>query len=180
MYNFEDEPNWTSMRRALTAGNPDAIIAFSPGVKPFICTQGGSDFTGGESAHAFEVGKWRKVPQLSLDPTPEEVDGAQYHVLTFLGKFWGDGEPRFPDAFVGGGMGSTLYTVHWWVVPGTSMSKPRFNELERGKPVKTCPEFSEGSESMIFAGCAKRRFGLVAGHSVQSNSELRADYGTEG
>ena len=45
MYNFEDEPNWTSMRRALTAGNPDAIIAFSPGVKPFICTQGGSDFT---------------------------------------------------------------------------------------------------------------------------------------
>jgi hypothetical protein len=25
------------------------------------------------------------------------VDGAQYHVLTFLGEYWGRGEPRFGD-----------------------------------------------------------------------------------
>ena len=33
MYRFDDEPNFASFARALKAGNPEAIVAFNPGVK---------------------------------------------------------------------------------------------------------------------------------------------------
>jgi len=95
MYNFDDEPNWSSLTRALKAGNPDAIVGYNPGVKVPIITQGGEDYTAGELADALTVGGWREG---SFRTVPSEVGGAQYHVLTFLGQFWCLGEPRFPDA----------------------------------------------------------------------------------
>ena len=33
MYRFDDEPNFASFAAALKAGNPQAIVAFNPGVK---------------------------------------------------------------------------------------------------------------------------------------------------
>lgn len=42
------------------------------------------------------------------------VDGAQFHVLNFLGEMWLHGEPRFPDELV---VGYTKYiTQHDGVV----------------------------------------------------------------
>ena len=39
MYRFDDEPNFASFAKALKAGNPEAIVAFNPGVKvPVIST----------------------------------------------------------------------------------------------------------------------------------------------
>ena len=99
MYNFDDEPNWASLARALKAGNPDAIVAYNPGVKVPVITQGGEDYTAGELAQALTLGKWRDGGFRTI---PSTVGDAQYHVLTFLGQFWRIGEPRLPDALAVG------------------------------------------------------------------------------
>ncbi|MBN1346400.1 MAG: alpha-L-fucosidase [Phycisphaerae bacterium] len=96
MYRFEDAPNFASFAAALRAGNPDAIVAFNPGVKiPVVCHTKYEDYTAGEVGlsdlpRAIEScgGRWI------------ERDGKknQYHILTFLGKTWCGGErPELPD-----------------------------------------------------------------------------------
>ena len=70
-------------------------MAFNPGVKvPVICHSEHEDYTAGEISEAFPTcpGRW--------------LDGAQYHVLSYLGENWCRGLPRFPDSFVAG------YTQH--------------------------------------------------------------------
>jgi hypothetical protein len=94
MYEFDDEPNWDSLRRALKAGNDDAIVAFNPGVEVPVITQGPEDYTAGEIAGALPVGGWRDGEFRTI---PSKVGDAQYHVLTFLGQMWRRGTPRFPD-----------------------------------------------------------------------------------
>ena len=95
MYRHPDAPNFASFAAAAKAGNPDALVAFNPGVKvPVICHTEHEDYTAGEISEAFPVwsGRW--------------LDGAQIHVLSYLGENWCRGLPRFPDAFVVG------YTQH--------------------------------------------------------------------
>ncbi len=95
----DDEPNFASFAAALRAGNPEAIVAFNPGVKvPVISHTRFEDYTAGEvnldqMARAVEAcpGRWL------------ECDGnrAQFHILTFLGTTWCGGErPQLPDAAV--------------------------------------------------------------------------------
>ena len=49
MYRFADEPNFASFAAALKAGNPQAIVAFNPGVKvPVTCHTKNEDYTAGE------------------------------------------------------------------------------------------------------------------------------------
>lgn len=93
MYRHKDPPNFQSFADAMRAGNPDAIVCFNPGVKvPVIRHAPCEDYTAGEVADAFPVavdaGKWSK-------PVGGEIGGAQYHILTFLGDYWGRGRPRF-------------------------------------------------------------------------------------
>ncbi len=88
-------PNFDSFAKALKAGNPNSIIAFNPGViVPVISLTEYEDYTAGEISDAFPVcpGRWN--------------NGAQYHILSYLGNRWGGGEPRFPNEFVLG------YTKH--------------------------------------------------------------------
>jgi hypothetical protein len=95
MYRRPEPPNFASFAAAAKAGNPDALVAFNPGVKvPVICHSVYEDYTAGEISTAFPVcpGRW--------------LDGAQYHLLGYLGQNWCRGGPRFPDAFVIG------YTQH--------------------------------------------------------------------
>jgi hypothetical protein len=95
MYRHEEAPNFASFAAALKAGNLETIVAFNPGVLvPVICHSADEDFTAGEISDAFPV-----CPGA-------EVDGARYHILSYLGESWGSGEPRFPDEFVVG------YTRH--------------------------------------------------------------------
>ena len=71
-------------REALLAGNPDAVIAFNPGLKAQEWKT--SDFTAGEVNDPFA----------ETDFAPENGLGQKEHLLTYLGNFWGGTENRFP------------------------------------------------------------------------------------
>ena len=97
MYRHPEWPNFASLAAALRSGNAQALIAFNPGVLvPVICHTDVEDFTAGEISSAFP------------ECRGSHVDGARYHILSYLGSTWcgGSAPPRFPDAFVAG------YTQH--------------------------------------------------------------------
>lgn len=95
------DPNFTALSAALRAGNPEAIVAHNAGVKMprIIALPGtGEDYTAGEVDFALPVpGRW-------YDGTPawpgRLIQSEQFHLLTFLGEWWGDGQPRFSTLFV--------------------------------------------------------------------------------
>ncbi len=91
MYQHSNPPNFQSFAAAAKAGNPDSLVTFNPGVKvPVISLTEYEDYTAGEISLAFPVcpGRW--------------VNGAQFHILGYLGSWWGKGKPRFSIEFVYG------------------------------------------------------------------------------
>ncbi len=89
MYRHDDEPNFASFAAAAKAGNPDSIVAFNPGVKvPVVCHSEYEDYTAGEIS--------KGLPEVN----GRYIDGAQLHILSYLGERWGSGEPRFSDELV--------------------------------------------------------------------------------
>jgi hypothetical protein len=115
MYRNQDEPNFASMASAARAGNPNSIVAFNPGVTvPVIrCTQY-EDYTAGEISSALPV---KESPRDGVQDG--YIEGAQYHILTYLGESWGQGKPRFPRELVLGytKMINDLGGVVTWDVP---------------------------------------------------------------
>ena len=89
MYDHDDEPNLCSLSRALRAGNSDAALAFNNGViTPFARIGDEQDYTAGELSVNLRVhDKWK--------PVDGNIEGMQMHALTYMGDFWGVGEPRF-------------------------------------------------------------------------------------
>ncbi len=84
MYAFPDPPNGKSFADALRTGNPDAIIAFNPGVVyPPRAVDPCQDYLAGEI----------NEPEYGLLNGPM-VEGMQYHVLTYVGQYWGKGPVR--------------------------------------------------------------------------------------
>lgn len=99
-YPKNDPPNLRTYADALRAGNPDALVAFNPGVNtPVVAYSEYEDFTAGEISRALPECPGGFV---ETDNGHREL----YHVLTYLGTSWGRGEPRFPEALVKG------YTRH--------------------------------------------------------------------
>jgi len=99
MYRHSDEPNFGSLAAALKAGNPDALVAFNPGVlTPVICHAEHEDYTAGEISTA--------LPECPGPWVERNGHKARYHVLSYLGETWCKGAPRFPDELVVG------YTKH--------------------------------------------------------------------
>jgi hypothetical protein len=91
MYRTPDPPNFRSFAAAARAGNPDAAVAFNPGVVyRTISLTPNEDYTAGEIDHPE---KW--TAKRNIDG---KIDGDQIQVLTFLGQAWGKGEPRFSAA----------------------------------------------------------------------------------
>ena len=91
MYKHSDEPNFKSFAAAAKAGNPDSLVAFNPGVyAPPISITEHEDYTAGEIGGQFPL----SVSNDWTQPLGRFVDGAQFHILTFMGGFWGRGEPR--------------------------------------------------------------------------------------
>ncbi len=76
---------FTAIANALRAGNPDALVAFNPGVGQMIRYSGQNEYVAGES------------DDLSFVPTGRWIDGAQWHVWTYVGGWWSSGGTRFAD-----------------------------------------------------------------------------------
>ena len=88
MYRHPEAPNFESFAAAARAGNPDSVVAFNPGVynrlrslTPY------EDYLAGEINDPNAVDLRRAVDG--------RHDGVQVHVLSYLGRRWGMGEPRF-------------------------------------------------------------------------------------
>jgi hypothetical protein len=88
MYRTDEVPNFASFAAAARAGNPDSVIAFNPGVVPRILSvTPQEDYTAGEINDPNRVEIRRAVDG--------KIDGAQVHILSYLGRTWGMGAPRF-------------------------------------------------------------------------------------
>jgi len=94
MYRFPAPPNFQSFAAAAKAGNPQALVAFNPGVlRPIISLSEYEDYTAGEIDHSGD------------DPFPpcpgRWVEGAQWHMLSYLGSNWCRGDkPAYPDDLI--------------------------------------------------------------------------------
>ncbi len=85
MYRSCEPPNFSTFAAAARKGNPGSAVAFNPGVfYPIFAESEQEDYTAGEIDDPTRVkcdGRW--------------VDGAQFHMLSYLGAGWSHGEPRF-------------------------------------------------------------------------------------
>lgn len=70
-------------REALRAGNPNAVVAFNPGVRRPEWES--SDYTAGEINDPFDESA----------PSSQNEAGQKSHALTFLGTFWGGADSRY-------------------------------------------------------------------------------------
>jgi hypothetical protein len=88
MYRSPDPPNFSSFAAAARAGNPESIVAFNPGVVyRSISVTPHEDYTAGEIDQPERISIKRA--------TVGKIDGAQIHILSFLGETWGRGTPRY-------------------------------------------------------------------------------------
>ncbi len=93
MYHHEDEPNLASFAAALKSGNPEAAVAFNPGVM-VKCYGDAEDYTAGETMHELPISQWKG----GFSPLKNPTGNSQLHILAPLGKNWRQGEkPRFKD-----------------------------------------------------------------------------------
>ena len=88
MYRSAKAPNFASLAAAARAGNPDAIVAFNPGVYyRMFAMSPYQDFMAGE----IDKPELVKINR----STDGKLDGSQIHMLSYLGQTWGQGMPRF-------------------------------------------------------------------------------------
>jgi hypothetical protein len=91
MYRSPKPPNYTSFAAAARKGNPDSLVAFNRGVVyPIHPESGQEDYTAGELDN----------PELIRMNGGFWEDRSQFHVLTYLGKWWCGAPARFSDADV--------------------------------------------------------------------------------
>ena len=101
---------------AAKAGNKDALVATKLSLR-FPTDKVLDDYTFGESGFLLEVSSTHY-----RNYRPETANKMQMHFLSFLGEFWGVGEPRFPLKMVTGwtqhinNMGGTVT----WDIPVTN------------------------------------------------------------
>ena len=110
---------------AYKSGNPDALVCYNTG--PIGMTRDlkkpateYEDYLAGETNWHLPVSGFRPWDKKEYYLGPD-ISGDQLHFLTFLGTFWGTGDPRFPDELV---IGWTKHTNNHggtisWDVPLT-------------------------------------------------------------
>jgi hypothetical protein len=100
IYRDAEEPNFKSFAAATRRGNKKSIVAFNPGVfTPVRSVTEFEDYTAGEIASAipYDNDPFVREEWKINDGT---VNGVQYHILTYMGKWWGNGSPRFDFDFI--------------------------------------------------------------------------------
>lgn len=89
-FRHPDIPNFASMAAAMRAGNPNGVVAFNPGVFPRLMSiTPYEDYTAGEINDPAGI-SYRHIYD-------DKIDGRQIHVLSYLGRKWGVGDPRFTE-----------------------------------------------------------------------------------
>ena len=97
-YQHPDAPNYRSFAEALKAGNPDSIVAFNDGLRtPLYSMTEYEDYTPGEIERDMTVAAGNTPDYSRLANYERFLNGAQLHVLTIMGEWWGKGPVRFPD-----------------------------------------------------------------------------------
>lgn len=97
-YQHPDEPNYRSFATALKAGNPDSLVAFNNGLRtPLYSMTEYEDYTPGEIERDMTVAPGNTPDFSRLAAYERYLNGAQLHVLTIMGEWWGKGPVRFPD-----------------------------------------------------------------------------------
>ncbi|MDB6093624.1 MAG: hypothetical protein JWM32_1186 [Verrucomicrobia bacterium] len=97
-YQHADAPNYRSFAEALKAGNPDSIVAFNNGLRtPLYSMTEYEDYTPGEIERDLTVAPGAVADWSRLANYERWLNGAQLHVLTIMGDWWGKGPVRFPD-----------------------------------------------------------------------------------
>jgi hypothetical protein len=88
-----DAPNFDTFAAAARSGNPDAIVAFNPGVFfPIFSTSAQEDYTAGE------INDIERVLIKTNRLHDGRMDGSQLHMLSYLGRTWGRGDaPRLTN-----------------------------------------------------------------------------------
>lgn len=101
---FADPDMYDAYTDAFKAGNPDALIAYNTG--PIGMTRDlkqpateSEDYLAGEVNWHLPVSGVRPWDEKEYYMGPD-IAGDQLHFLTFLGTFWGAGDPRFPVELV--------------------------------------------------------------------------------
>ncbi len=94
MYRTDETPNFATFAAAARAGHPDRLVAFNPGVVPrLLSVTPHEDYTAGEINDPNRVEIRRAADG--------KIDGTQVHILSYLGRTWGLGSPRFaPEQIV--------------------------------------------------------------------------------
>jgi hypothetical protein len=88
MYRSNEPPNFASFAAAARRGNPQSAVAFNPGVVyRSISMTPYEDYMAGEIDLPDRISIKRA--------SGGKIDGAQLHILSFLGETWGMGSPRF-------------------------------------------------------------------------------------
>jgi hypothetical protein len=101
---FEGADRYKEYTDAYKAGNPKALVSYNPG--PLGMTKDlrapvteYEDFLAGETNWHLPISGFRPWDKKKYYLGPD-ISGDQLHFLTFMGSFWGRGEPRFPDELV--------------------------------------------------------------------------------
>jgi hypothetical protein len=82
-------PNFESLAAAMRVGNPQSIVAFNSGLTiPIVSVTPHEDYTAGVTVDPAAV------LASSLRVIEGRTDGAQLHMLSYLGRTWGFGPPR--------------------------------------------------------------------------------------
>ncbi len=90
MYRSAQAPNFASFAASARKGNPDSIVAFNRGViVPIVSISEQEDYTAGETDEPQRI-RYNEF----------WVDGAQFHMLSYLGRNWSAGPPRFSTSQV--------------------------------------------------------------------------------
>jgi hypothetical protein len=97
-YRHPEAPNYRSLAEALKAGNPGSLVTFNNGLRtPVYSMTEFEDFTPGEIERDMTVSPGHLPDFSRLAPYARFIDGAQFHIYTIMGEWWGKGPVRFPD-----------------------------------------------------------------------------------
>jgi len=101
---FKSPEVYKAYTAAFKSGNPNALVSYNVGPlgmnpDPKLPVTEYEDYLAGECNWYLPVSGVRPWDRKKYYIGPN-ISGDQLHFLTFLGSFWGMGEPRFPDELV--------------------------------------------------------------------------------